>query len=66
MWLTVLEAEDGSWSDDPLATDGDKETAIDNAQCMWPVIPDGHRIAMYHCTFEQEIEQWAPKSAVKT
>lgn len=63
MWLAALEAADGSWADDPLAMDGTKEVAIDSAQCMWPVIPSGHRIALYRCDFEQEIEQWSPKEA---
>lgn len=62
LWLSVLEAEDGSWSDDPLTTEGTKALAIDNAQCMWPTIPSGHRIALYSLSFEQEVEQWAPKS----
>lgn len=63
MWLTALESEDGSWADDPLTTDGLKELAINNAQCMWPVIPPGHRIALYRCDFVQEVDQWAPAGA---
>ncbi len=63
MWLAALEAEDGSWSDDPLVTDGLKEVAINNAQAMWPSIPPGHRIALYKCHFDQEIEAWVMQPA---
>lgn len=56
MWLAVLEAQDGSWDDDPLPTDGDKEMAISNAKAMWPTISAGQRIALYSCTFVTEID----------
>lgn len=32
MWLAALEAEDGSWSDDPLATEGDKDMAVSDTR----------------------------------
>ena len=56
MWLAVLEAEDGSWSDEPLPTDGLKDDAISNARAMWPTLPPGHRIALYKCDFVQEVD----------
>ncbi len=59
MWLAVLEDSQGCWDDDPLPTDGSKADAVSNAQAMWPKIPSGHRVALYNCTFEQEIEPYA-------
>lgn len=63
LWIAALEAEDGSWSDEPFPTDGTKETAISNAQAWWPTVPSGHRIALYKAEFVQEVE--APGPAIK-
>ena len=65
MWLAALEAEDGSWDDDPLPTDGTREMAADNARAMWPLRDEGQSIVLYRCDYDSvvEVPVRAPKPA---